>query len=191
MMSSGSSGSSREVVICEDNPNMVCKMPLDGDCERVQEAEIQAYRSYGEEYEMFCPIDLEKSSVYEIYMRRADVIYDCLYEKCREVEENSDERIAIDRLFDEWEGEYIDRNRQSLERFCNLAKKTCGAIYGEEGGEFDGEWLEEEFDKLLEKTNGEEAFEHLFTDFHCGNYGFITSSEGKHRIVCVDYAGTW
>lgn len=185
-----SNGSSRVVYICNDDPEMVYKMPINEEYKYVQEAEIEAYQNFGEEYEMFCPINLEDSSSDEIYMKRADVIRDCLDEKWREVEEDSDEQIILDRLFDEWEGTYIDRDRQSLERFYNLAKKTCEAIYGEEEGKFDGEWLEEEFDKLLEE-NGKEAFEHLFTDFHCGNYGFVTGPEGKRRIVCVDYAGVW
>lgn len=184
-----SSGSNRVVYICDDNPEMVYKTLIDEDNKYIQDAEIEAYQNFGEEYEMFCPIDLENSSSDEIYMKRADVIRDCLDEKWREAEEDSDEQIIIDRLFDEWEGACIDRNRQSLERFYDLAKKTCELIYGED--EFDGEWLEEEFDKLLEETDGEKAFEHLFIDFHCGNYGFITGPEGKRRIVCVDYAGVW
>lgn len=185
-----SSGSTREVYICGNNSEMICKMPISESYKYVQEAEIEAYQNYGEEYEMFCPMDLENSSSDEIYMKRADVIRECLDKKWEENEGNSDEQNAIDRLFEEWEAGYVDWERPSLEKFYDLAKKTCETIYGEED-EFDGEWLEEEFDKLLEKTDGEQAFQHLFLDFHSGNYGFITGPEGKHRIVCVDYAGTW
>lgn len=181
------SGSSREVFICEDNPDMVCKMPLGEQCEKIQEAEIEAYRNYGEEYEMFCPMDLENSSVQNIYMRRADVIVDSLEEKC---DWEGLDRETCDILLEEWEGGYASRDRGFLEAFSDLAERTCEVLYGE-GEEFDREWLEEEFDKLLERADGEDAFWHLFTDFHSGNYGFITSQEGKHRIVCVDYAGIW
>lgn len=181
------SGSSREVFICEDNPDMVCKKPLDNSCERIQEAEIKAYRNYGEEYEMFCPMDLENSSVHEIYMRRADVIVDSLIDKCENGELDKD---SCDILLEEWEGGFAFRDKEFLEALSDLAERTCEALYGE-NEEFDKEWLEEEFDKLLHEKNGEEAFWYLFTDFHSGNYGFITGPEGKHRIVCVDYAGIW
>lgn len=184
-----SSGSGREVYICNDDPEMVCKTPIDEDCEFIQEAEIEAYQNYGEEYEMFCPMDLEKSSSSAIYMKRADVVCECLNERREEVDGDSDEQNTIDYLLEEWDEGYIRWNRPSLEKFYDLAKRTCEAIYGED--EFDGEWLKEEFDKLLEEFNGEKAFQHLFTDFHSGNYGFITGPEGKRRIVCVDYAGTW
>lgn len=182
-----SSGSSREVFICVDNPDMVCKKPLDDYYENIQEAEIKAYRDYGEEYEMFCPIDLKNSSIQDIYMQRADVVLDSLID--RRESEALDE-ISFDILLEEWENTYASRDRGFLESFSNLAERTCKAIYGE-GEEFDREWLEEEFDKLLYEEDGEEAFWHLFADFHSGNYGFITSQEGKHRVVCIDYAAIW
>lgn len=182
-----SSGSNREVYICTDDPDMICKKPLDDVHESVQEAEIEAYRNYGEEYEMFCPMDLEDSSAQRIYMKRADVVADSLWERCGEGE--LDQELS-DSLVDEWDEGFFSRDRDSLEEFYDLAKRTCEAIYGDDG-KFDGEWLEEEFDKLLGGISGEEAFQHLFGDFHGGNYGFITGPEGKHRIVCIDYAGTW
>ena len=182
-----SSGSSRRVFICEDNPDMVCKKPLDNSYKRIQEAEIKAYCHYGEEYEMFCPMDLKESSVQNIYMRRADVIVDSLIDRCENGELDKD---SCDILLEEWEGGYAFRDKEFLETFSDLAERTCEALYGE-GEEFDREWLEEEFNKLLYEEDGKDAFWHLFTDFHSGNYGFITSPEGKHRIVCVDYAGIW
>lgn len=182
-----SSGSSRKVFICEDNPDMVCKKPLDDYYERIQEAEIKAYRDYGEEYEMFCPIDLKNSSVQNIYMQRADVVIDSLINKCENGELDKD---SCDILLEEWEDGYAFRDREFLEALSDLSERTCEALYGK-GEEFDREWLEEEFDKFLYEANGEEAFWYLFTDFHSGNYGFITSQEGKHRLVCIDYAGIW
>lgn len=182
-----SSGSSREVFVCVDNPDMVCKKPLDDCYKRIQEAEIKAYRNYGEEYEMFCPMDLKNSSVQDIYMQRADVIIDSLIDKCENGELN---KISCDLLLEEWDGRYASRNKEFLEMFSDLAERTCEALYGEDE-KFDREWLKEEFDKLLYEESGEEAFWLLFSDFHSGNYGFITSQEGKHRIVCIDYAGIW
>lgn len=184
-----SSGSSRDVYICNDDPDMVCKTPINEDCKFIQEAEIEAYQNYGEEYEMFCPMNLEKSSSSAIYMKRADIVDECLRERWEENAEDFDEQDAIGCLVEEWDAGGICWNRRSLEKFYDLAERTCEAIYGED--EFDGEWLKEEFNKLLEEANGKKAFKYLFADFHSGNYGFITGPEGKHRIVCVDYAGTW
>lgn len=137
-------------------------------------SELAVYQKFGDKCGALCPIDVEKSSGDEIYMRLAQLpVKDNLWESSDWTREETQViRDAMEDLFQE-HGVYLGVPLYNLRR--DIIEKECGDPL-------------EAFKKFyldMVENLPQSICREIFHDMHCNNWGIVDG-----RLVTIDYGAT-
>lgn len=137
-------------------------------------SELAVYQKFGEKCAALCPIDVEKSSAEEIYMRLAKLpTVNGVWEDSGWAQE---EKSAIEDAMDDL---FFEHNVRLRVPFYGLRKDVIEEECGDPLEAFKKFYLD------MVENLPKEVCREIFYDMHCNNWGIVDG-----RLVTIDYGAT-